>query len=88
MDQVFRKTTPQYDNSLSVNGGSDKLRYYFNLAYTKQEGSYKSGDLKSERWALRSNVDAQITKGLKARVQIGAYIDEYKRAKWFRLADL
>jgi len=74
MDQVFRKNTPQYDNSLSVSGGSDKIRYYFNLDYTKQEGAYKSGDLKSERWALRSNVDAQITKRLKARVQIGTIL--------------
>ena len=79
MDQVFRKNTPQYDNSLSVNGGTDKLRYYFNLAYTKQGGSYKSGDLESERWALRSNVDAQITKRLKARVQLGAILTNTKQ---------
>lgn len=79
MDQVFRKNTPQYDNSLSVNGGTDKLRYYFNLAYTKQEGSYKSGDLESERWALRTNVDAQITKRLKARVQIGTILTNTKQ---------
>ncbi len=78
MDQTFRKNTPQYDNSISVNGGSDKIRYYFNLDYTKQEGSYKSGDLKSERWALRSNLDAQITKGLTARVQIGSILTNTK----------
>ncbi len=74
MNQVFRKSTPQYDNNLSVDGGSEKLRYYFNLGYTKQEGSYKSGDLKSERWAMRSNVDAQLTKRLKARIQIGTIL--------------
>ena len=74
MDQVFRKTTPQYNSSLSVNGGTEKMRYYFNLDYTKQDGAYKSGDLKSERWALRSNLDAQITKRLKARVQIGTIL--------------
>jgi TonB-linked SusC/RagA family outer membrane protein len=78
MDQVFRKSTPQYDNNLSVDGGSDKLRYYFNLGYTKQEGSYKSGDLESERWALRSNIDAQMTKRLKARIQIGALLTNTK----------
>ena len=78
MDQVFRKNTPQYDNSVSVNGGSDKIRYYFNLDYTKQEGSYKSGDLESERWALRSNLDAQITQRLKARVQIGSILTTTK----------
>ena len=71
MDQVFRKTTPQYQNSLSVNGGSEKLRYYFTLGYSKQEGSYKSGDYESERWNMRTNIDAQITERLKARVSLG-----------------
>lgn len=71
MDEVFRKTTPQFDNNLSVDGGSEKLRYYFNLGYAKQEGSYKSGDYKSDRWNMRSNIDAQITSRLKARVSLG-----------------
>jgi len=78
MNQVFRKNTPQYDNSVSVNGGSDRIRYYFNLDYTKQEGAYKTGDLKSERWAVRSNLDAQITKGLKAKVQMGVILTNTK----------
>src|SRR5690606_12649635 len=74
MDQVFRKTTPQYDNNLSVNGGSEKLRYFFSLGNLKQEGSYKSGDFHSERWNLRTNVDAQITNRLKARVSLGGFM--------------
>ncbi len=75
MDQVFRKTTPQYENNLSVNGGSDKLRYYFTLGHLKQEGSYKSGDYHSERWNMRGNVDAQITNRLTARVSLGGIMD-------------
>lgn len=75
MDQVFRKTTPQFENNLSVNGGSEKLRYYFTLGYLKQEGSYKSGDYHSERWNMRANVDAQITKRLTARVSLGGIMD-------------
>ena len=74
MDQVFRKNTPQYDNNLSVDGGNAQLRYYFNLAYSKQPGSYKSGDLKSERWALRSNVDAQIAKRAEGKGTNRSYI--------------
>jgi TonB-linked SusC/RagA family outer membrane protein len=74
MDQVFNKDAPMYNSNLSVSGGSDKIRYYFNLDYQKQVGSYKSGDLKSERWALRTNLDASITKRLKAKIQIGALL--------------
>src|SRR5690349_4974855 len=73
-DQVFKKHTPQYESNLSVDGGNDKLRYYFNFGYTKQEGSYKSNDLVSERFSLRSNLEAQITKRLKAKVQIAGLL--------------
>lgn len=72
MDQVFRKSTPQYENNLSVNGGSEKLRYYFTLGHLKQEGSYRSGDFNSERWNMRTNIDAQITKRLQARISLGS----------------
>src|SRR5690606_23508287 len=74
MDKVFRKTTPQSQHNLSVNGGSDKLRYFFNLGYATQEGSYRSGDYYSDRWNLRSNIDAQITKRLSARVSLGGFM--------------
>ncbi|GGC23984.1 SusC/RagA family TonB-linked outer membrane protein [Parapedobacter defluvii] len=71
MDKVFKKTTPQSQHNLSVNGGSDKIQYFFNLGYSKQSGSYRSDDYNSDRWNMRSNIDAQITKRLKARVSLG-----------------
>jgi TonB-linked SusC/RagA family outer membrane protein len=74
MNAVFRKTTPQQQHNLTVNGGTERLRYFFNLGYGKQEGSYKSGDLYSDRWNLRTNVDAQITNRLKAKISLGAIL--------------
>ncbi|WP_157637961.1 SusC/RagA family TonB-linked outer membrane protein [Flexithrix dorotheae] len=71
-DQVFNKTSPQFNNNLSVNGGSEKLRYYFTLGYNKQIGAYKSGDYYSTRWNMRTNIESQITKRLSAKVSLGA----------------
>ncbi|WP_254090192.1 SusC/RagA family TonB-linked outer membrane protein [Dawidia soli] len=71
-DEVFNKTTPQYQTDLTVNGGNEKVRYFFNLGYSRQDGSYKSGDYYSSRWNMRTNIDAQITKRLSARVSLGA----------------
>jgi TonB-linked SusC/RagA family outer membrane protein len=71
-DQVFKKTTPQHQTDLSVNGGNDKIRYFFNLGYSKQDGSYRSGDYYSSRWNMRTSIDAQITKRLSARFALGA----------------
>lgn len=71
VDKVFRDYTPQQEHNLSVNGGSDDLQYYFTLGYLDQEGNYASGDFESERWNLRSNIDAQITERLSAKVSLG-----------------
>lgn len=71
-DQVFHKTTPQSETNLSVNGGTKKLRYYFNIGYTKQMGAYRSNDYFSSRWSARTTIDAEITKRLSARVSLGA----------------
>ena len=76
MDAIFKKTTPQFEHNLSVNGGSEKLRYYFTLGYSKQEGSYKSGDYESERWNMRTNIDAQITDRLSAKFSLGGIMTE------------
>lgn len=79
MDAVFHKTTPQDEHNLSVSGGTEKLRYYFTLGYTNQMGAYKSNDYKSERWNMRTNIDAQITKRLSAKVSIGAIMVNTKQ---------
>lgn len=76
MNAVFNKTTPQQQHNLSVDGGSEKLRYFLSLGYLQQEGSYKSGDYDANNWNFRSNVDAQITNRLKAKVSIGAILSE------------
>lgn len=79
MGAVFNKTTPQQEHNLSINGGSEKLRYFMSLAYFTQEGSYSSGDYHDDRWNFRSTVDAQITDRLKAKVMIGAILDKQTR---------
>ena len=71
-DQVFNRTSPQYNHNVSVNGGSEKFRYYFTLGYNKQIGAYKSGDYYSDRINMRTNIESQITKRLNAKVSLGA----------------
>jgi TonB-linked SusC/RagA family outer membrane protein len=74
MAAVFKDLTPQTQHNLSINGGTEKLRYFLSLGYSKQDGSYRSGSLYSDKWNLRSNIDAQITKRLKARVSLGSIL--------------
>ena len=72
--KVFREFTPQTQHNLSINGGNDKLRYFFSLGYAKQDGCYSSGSLWADKWNFRSNVDAKITQRLSTRVSLGATV--------------
>ena len=45
--------------NVSVNGGSEKVKYFFNLGYLKQEGAYKFNSLNYDRWNFRSNVECE-----------------------------
>lgn len=75
-DEMFDSYVPQQQYNVSVDGGSEKVKYFFNVGYMKQEGAYKTGSMNYDRWNFRSNVDAQITKRLKASVQLSGYMDE------------
>ena len=74
IDKVFTKNPTQTQHNVSIDGGTENLRYFFNLGYSRQNGSYSSGSLWSENWNIRSNVDAQITKRLSMSVNIAAII--------------
>ena len=74
--ELFKNNVPQSQYNLSVNGGSEKIKYFFNLGYMDMMGSYRSGSLNYHRWNFRSNVDARITSRLRANVQLSGYMDE------------
>lgn len=74
--ELFNDNVPQQQYNVSMDGGSEKVKYFFNLGYLKQEGAYKFNSLNYNRWNFRSNVDAKITDRLKATVQLSGYMDE------------
>lgn len=75
-DAVFVNTAPEVQHNITVNGGTDKLRFYFNLGYMNQESSLRSEDMNYHKWNFRSNIDANITKRLHATVSIDGYMDQ------------
>ena len=70
-DYSFQKWSPQYDANLTVAGGSENIKYFALLGYMHQEGMYKTGDNRKKRYNFRSNIDAEIAKGLHASISIG-----------------
>lgn len=63
--ETLKKTALQSQHSLSVNGGSEDVKYYVSLGTIAQDGIYKNGATKYNQYNFRSNVDANINKYIK-----------------------
>jgi TonB-linked SusC/RagA family outer membrane protein len=70
IDQTLKKTALQSQHSLSVNGGSEDVKYYVSLGTISQDGIYKNGVTKYNQYNFRSNVDANISKYLKVGLSV------------------
>jgi TonB-linked SusC/RagA family outer membrane protein len=71
----LRENVPQTYHSISASGGTEKLDYFLNFGYNHEDGLWKSGDLYYNRYNLRSNVSADIAKGLKVEVLVNLMYD-------------
>lgn len=78
-DAVLRNTAPQQQHNLSISGGSDKIDYYVNFGYTDQGSFFRTNSANYNRYNLRSNLNAQITKDLKAGIKLNMIMDETNR---------
>jgi TonB-linked SusC/RagA family outer membrane protein len=74
-EALIRNTIPQTYHNMSVSGGSEKVKYYFSLGYTYQEGIYKSNDFDYSKYNVRSNISAEIVKGFTVDLQLSGRLD-------------
>lgn len=78
-DMIWRN--PQsHRQSLSVNGGSEKITFYSMLSYRGEQGSYKSVD--HDKINLRTNVSAKINDAIDIDFNISAYQQGLDRFYW------
>lgn len=54
-----------HEHTLSINGGSEKMRYYFSANYLDQDGILRHGDDNQQRYAVTAKIDSDITNWLK-----------------------
>ena len=70
MDAIFRSVAPQTRHSLSINGGTEKVKYYVSGDYSYQEPQYRNTVLNYSTIQVRSNIDAQVAENLKIGVNL------------------
>jgi TonB-dependent starch-binding outer membrane protein SusC len=67
---TLRPFALQNQQNLSVNGGSDFVKYYVSLGTIYQDGLYRNGATNYKQYNFRSNVDANITKDFKVGLSL------------------
>lgn len=74
-DLLIRTWSPQQQHNLSVRGGSEKIKFYGTIGYLKQGTFFKRSNASFQRYNIRSNIDATITNGLTARMDLSTSIN-------------
>ena len=81
IDMFMNKLAFQQSHTVSVRGGTDKVKYYVSFGYNGDNGLLKSGIQYYHRYNLRSNLTAELTKGLKLNVNLSGRWDETPKAE-------
>ena len=66
-DLTFADFSPEWRNTLSISGGTDRVNYFVSGDYIDQVGLFDSGDLKFKQYQIRSNIDVKIFKDFKLK---------------------
>lgn len=67
-DAVYKKSAFMQQHTASMQGGSEKFKYYTSLGYNQQNGFLKYADDTYNRFNAKVNLSSQITKWLKVGV--------------------
>lgn len=78
---VLRNTAPEQQHNVSVSGGSDKVDYYVNFGYLNQGSFFVTNSANYKRYNVRTNLNSQITKNLRASVRLNLMMDETNRQR-------
>ncbi|WP_170139442.1 TonB-dependent receptor [Larkinella arboricola] len=63
-DLLFKKTAPIYTNNLSLDGGTEKFKYFVSVGSYNQQGIIARTN--NNRYNFRANIDAQVSDRFKA----------------------
>jgi len=82
---ILKNGAGSYRANLNINGGGSTARYYVSVAYTEDQGMYKTDDtLKKDyntnanykRWNYRMNVDVDVTKTTRLEFGLAGWLDK------------
>lgn len=78
--ETFKENSLLTQHNLSVNGGTEAIRYFMSMGYMAQDAMYDNFNFR--RVNLRSNVDAKITESLTIGLNLEARHELYNYPGW------
>ena len=83
MEEVYKKWTPQYINTLSLTGGTDNVKYYLSGQLTKEDANFKRNDgLAYKQRQFHAAIDLDVTKDLTVSVDLNTRVQD-KQSSFF-----
>jgi TonB-linked SusC/RagA family outer membrane protein len=70
-DLILRKKTTMQTHNFSVRGGTQRMNYLLSLGYYGQEGIFRVGPDRYDRYNGRVNVGAELTKHISVETRLG-----------------
>lgn len=64
MDETYNNTAPSYTVNFNISQRTKKVGYYLSGEYYRQDGMFRYGNDKYDRYNMRAKVDFQLTKWL------------------------
>lgn len=61
-EESFKSNSPQTQHNISINGGTEAIKYFTSVGYFDQDGMYDNINFK--RYNFRSNIDAKVNENL------------------------
>jgi len=68
--ETYKPITLQNNINFLLNGGSEKIKYFFSAGYKYQDGNYKKSGTNYKQFNFRSNIDGEITDNIKLSIDI------------------
>ena len=75
IDLTMHDNVSQQNHTMSVRGGTEKVRYFTSLGFTEDNGLLKSDIMFYKRINFRTNISADLTKDLKMNVNFSGRSD-------------
>lgn len=71
-DMAVKPVSAQHKYGVSINGGSDRVAYFVQFNGQFQDGIYHKSATNYSQYNVRSNIDIQVTKGIKLGFDLNA----------------